>query len=364
MLEKIKSVITPSFKDHFFSAIFFVSQVMMNKIRTQENGSVRNENILESTKNIRLKIRPQILRNRIYLPKNHLGMIQDTDTLIQHVNEVQQASNVQTVYNMDWFIDKGIQWGTGLALSILVLVVGMFIAKRVTKVISKLLLKKDFDESLQKFLLSLVSISLRILVVLTALSQLGVEMTSFVALIGAAGLAIGLAFSGTLGNFAGGIMILIFRPYRVGDFILAQGEQGFVNEIQIFNTIILSMDNKTIIVPNGAMANGNITNFTMQEMRRVDFVVGIAYGDDYKKARDVLQRFISEDDLILNDPAPFIGIGALADSSVNITLRVWAKTENYWAIHFKMNEKIYTEFGKEGLNIPFPQMDVHVHKTN
>ena len=290
-------------------------------------------------------------------------MIQETDTLMQHANEIHNAANEKTVYDMDWFIDKGIEWGTSLALGIAVLVIGMFIVKRITKVMTKLLLKKDYDESLQKFLVSLVSISLRILVVLTALSQLGVEMTSFVALIGAAGLAIGMAFSGTLGNFAGGIMILIFRPYKVGDYISAQGEEGIVDEIQIFNTIILTLDNKTIIIPNGAVANGNITNFTMQEMRRVDFVVGIGYGDDYKKAKDVLERFISEDDKILKDPAPFIGLGELADSSVNITLRVWGKTEDYWAIYFKMNEKIYTEFGKEGLNIPFPQMDVHVHNN-
>ncbi|MFT4600202.1 MAG: small conductance mechanosensitive channel [Arenicella sp.] len=290
-------------------------------------------------------------------------MIQDLDTLIQHANEVHDKANAKTVYDMDWFIDKGVQWGTSLALGVLVLIIGMFVVKRLTKVVSKLLLKKDFDVSLQKFLVSLISISLRILVVLTALSQLGVEMTSFVALIGAAGLAIGMAFSGTLGNFAGGIMILIFRPYKVGDYISAQGEEGVVEEIQIFNTIILSMDNKTIIIPNGAMANGNITNFTMQDMRRVDFVVGIGYGDDYKKAKNVLERFISEDEMILKDPVPFIGLGELGDSSVNITLRVWGKTEHYWDIHFKMNEKIYTEFDKEGLNIPYPQMDVHVHNT-
>ena len=188
-------------------------------------------------------------------------------------------------------------------------------------------------------------------------------MTSFIAIIGAAGLAIGMAFSGTLGNFAGGIMILIFRPYKVGDYIKAQGEEGIVQQIQIFNTIILTVDNKTIIVPNGAMANGNMTNFTEQPIRRVDFTVGIAYGDDYDKAKAVLERFIKEDDNIIQDQANFIGLGTLADSSVNITLRVWTKTENYWDVFFKMNEKIYKQFGTEGLNIPFPQMDVHVHNA-
>ncbi len=290
--------------------------------------------------------------------------MQDTDTLITYANEQHAAANAKTVYDMDWFIDKAVEYGTNVVIAVAVLVIGMFIAKRITKVFANVLTKKEFDASLQKFLLSLVSISLRILVVMSALGQLGVEMTSFVALIGAAGLAIGMAFSGTLGNFAGGIMILIFRPYKVGDYVSAQGEEGIVHEIQIFNTIILTLDNKTVIVPNGAMANGNITNFTMQDKRRVDFVVGIGYGDDYKKAKEVLERFISEDDKILKDPAPFIGLGELADSSVNITLRVWGKTTDYWDIYFKMNEKIYTEFGKEGLNIPFPQMDVHVHQTN
>jgi small conductance mechanosensitive channel len=257
-----------------------------------------------------------------------------------------------------------IEYGTNLIIAIAILIVGLFIAKRISKIVSKVLKKKDFDESLRTFLTSMVSISLRILVVITALGQLGVEMTSFIALLGAAGLAIGMAFSGTLGNFAGGIMILIFRPYKVGDYISAQGEEGIVKEIQIFNTILLTLDNKTIIIPNGAMANGNMTNFTYQKERRVDFVVGIAYGDDYDNAKAVLEKFIAEDDKILKDPEPFIGLGELADSSVNITLRTWCKTEHYWDVYFKMNERIYKEFGNSGLNIPFPQMDLHVHKID
>jgi small conductance mechanosensitive channel len=158
-------------------------------------------------------------------------------------------------------------------------------------------------------------------------------------------------------------MILIFKPYKVGDYLKAQGEEGFVDQIQIFNTILLTTDNKTVIIPNGAMANGNMTNFTNEEKRRVDFTVGIAYGDNYDKAKNVLQRFIDEDDKILKDSENFIGLGELADSSVNIKLRVWCKTADYWDVFFKMNEKIYKEFGQEGLNIPFPQMDVHVHNN-
>lgn len=261
-----------------------------------------------------------------------------------------------------FWINGAATWGLTLVKAIAVLVIGLFLAKKVAKIVEKLLAKKDFDKSLSSFLVSIVAVSLKIMVIITALGFLGIEMTSFIALLGAAGLAIGMAFSGTLGNFAGGIMILIFRPYKVDDYISAQGEEGFVKEIQIFNTILLTLDNKTIIVPNGAMANGNMTNFTFEETRRVDFVVGIAYGDDYDKAKSVLEGFIAEDSQILKDPAAFIGLGELADSSVNITLRVWCNTADYWDVFFKMNERIYKEFGTNGLNIPFPQMDVHIQK--
>lgn len=259
-----------------------------------------------------------------------------------------------------YIVDPGLSLIGGIAT----LIVGLWLVKRITKVFENILNKKEFDESLRLFLASMVGISLKILVVITALTILGIEMTSFVALLGAAGLAIGMAFSGTLGNFAGGIMILIFRPYKVNDYISAQGEEGFVKEIQIFNTILLTLDNKTVIVPNAAMANGNMTNFTLQETRRVDFTVGIGYGDDYDKAKSVLQGFINDDSKILKDPESFIGLAELADSSVNLTVRVWCKTEDYWNVFFKMNERIYKEFEGAGLNIPYPQMDVHIHKND
>ena len=285
-------------------------------------------------------------------------MPEGTENITQTV-----AENIDYTSPQFW-IDKSIDWGTKLIIAIAILVIGMMIAKRISKLTNKLLRKKEFDESLTGFLSSMVSITLKILVVITALGQLGVEMTSFVALIGAAGLAIGMAFSGTLGNFAGGVMILIFKPYKVGDYISAQGEEGIVKEIQIFNTIILTLDNKTIIVPNGAMANGNMTNFTEEQKRRVDFTVGIAYGDDYDKAKATLEKFIAEDDKILKDEPYFIGLVELADSSVNLALRVWCKTEDYWDVYFKMNERIYKEFEQVGLNIPFPQLDVHIQNNN
>lgn len=275
-------------------------------------------------------------------------------------DKITEISETSKYTNIDWWFDKIIEWGSNLLVFVAILIIGLFIVKKITKLISKLIDKKELDPSLKGFLTSLVSVSLKIIVFITALSQLGIEMTSFVALIGAAGLAIGMAFSGTLGNLAGGVMILIFRPYKVGDYLEAQGEIGTVREIGIFNTILLTLDNKTVIVPNGAMANGNMTNYTMQPERRVDFTVGIAYGDNYDDAKKTIEKFITEDDNILKSPEAFIGLGALADSSVNLTVRVWCKTEHYWDVYFKMNERIYKEFEGVGLNIPFPQMDVHL----
>ncbi len=280
------------------------------------------------------------------------------ENVTQTVNESINYTDPQ------FWIEKSIEWGTKIIIAVVILVIGMMIVNKISKIANKAFSKKKFDASLTTFLSSMISVSLKILVVVTALGQLGVEMTSFIALIGAAGLAIGMAFSGSLGNLAGGVMILIFRPYKVGDYISAQGEEGFVKEIQIFNTILLTLDNKTVIIPNGAMANGNMVNFTMQEKRRVDFTVGIAYGDDYEKAKSTLEKFIAEDDKILKDEPNFIGLVELADSSVNLTLRVWCKTDDYWDVYFKMNERIYKEFEQVGLNIPFPQLDVHIQNNN
>ncbi len=265
--------------------------------------------------------------------------------------------------NSDWILEKVVEYGTSLLFAIAVIVIGFWIVKRINKLVDFTFEKKDFDPSLETFLASAIAISLRILVIITALSQLGIEMTSFVALLGAAGLAIGMAFSGTLSNLAGGVMILFFKPYKVGDFIEAQGEKGTVKELRIFNTILITLDNKTVIIPNGPLANGNMINYSTQTKRRVDFTVGIAYGDDYDTAKNTLLEFVKEDPRILDEEDNFIGLDKLADSSVNLTLRVWCKTEDFRAVYFNMNERIYKEFGSKGLNIPFPQMDVHVHNN-
>lgn len=257
-----------------------------------------------------------------------------------------------------------VSFATKLAIAIVVILVGFWVAKKASSMLEKMLKKKDTDKSLISFLSSMISIIVKALTVVTAISQLGIEMTSFVAILGAAGLAIGMAFSGTLSNFAGGVMILLFKPFKVGDYVNMQGEEGIVDEILVFNTILKTLDNKTIILANGAVANGTITNFTKANKRRVDWTFGIAYGDDVKVARELLTKFMQEDKRIINDPAaPFVGLGELADSSVNLTVRAWTKTENYWDVFFDMNERVYAEFETAGLSIPFPQMDVHMQQA-
>lgn len=274
------------------------------------------------------------------------------------MEKIEQMFGMKSGALSNLLIDIGIRLGIALA----VLIIGFWAAKLVSRGVRKILSKRKSDESLISFLSSLTSILIKTLVIVTAITQLGVEMTSFVAILGAAGLAIGMAFSGTLSNFAGGVMILLFKPFKIGDYVLMQGEEGNVHEIQIFNTILHTRDNKVIIMANAAVANGTITNFTKADKRRVDWVFGISYGDDLKVAKEVLRKFVDEDKRILKDPEPFIGLGELGDSSVNITVRVWVKTDDYWDVFFDMNERVYNEFGNAGLSIPFPQMDIHIQK--
>ncbi len=260
------------------------------------------------------------------------------------------------------FVEFLLGIGIKLAISIAVIVIGFWLANKLSKTVRKVLTKKDTDASLVGFLSSLTSTGLKILVLVTAITQLGVEMTSFIAILGAAGFAIGMAFSGTLANFAGGVMILFFKPFKIGDYVNMQGEEGTVEEVLIFNTILSTIDNKIVILANGAVANGTIVNYTKAENRRVDWSFGIAYGDDLQVAKELLNKFIAEDTRILKSPAPFVGLGELGDSSVNLATRAWVNHSDYWDVHFDMNERVYNEFGAAGLSIPFPQMDVHVQK--
>lgn len=255
-----------------------------------------------------------------------------------------------------------IKYGTGLVYAILILVIGFWIVKIITNSTKKIMIKRELDPSLIPFLLSLINIVLKGMIAISALSMLGIEMTSFIALLGAAGLAIGMALSGTLQNFAGGVIILIIKPFNVGDVVEAQGYTGVVEEIQIFNTIMLTFDNKTIILPNGSLATGSMINYTAQKKRRVDWKFGIAYGDDSDKAKKLLFDLVSADDRVLIDPLPFVGLSELGDSSVIFVVRVWVIASDYWPVFFELNEKVYKTFALQGLNIPFPQMDVHLKK--
>jgi len=253
-------------------------------------------------------------------------------------------------------------YGQKILMALITLIIGSWIVNKIISVFKKLLIKRNVDESLAPFLSSLIGSLLKIMLYITVIGMIGIEMTSFIAILGAAGLAVGMALSGTLQNFAGGIMILLFKPFKVGDVVDAQGYIGSVKEIQIFNTIMKTPDNKTIIIPNGGLSTGSMTNYSTEPTRRIDWTVGIGYGDDVDKAREVILGLLNQDDRILKDPAPFIAVSELADSSVNLTVRVWANASDYWGIFFDFNESVYKNFGKEGLNIPFPQMDVHVHK--
>ncbi|MDE5422418.1 mechanosensitive ion channel [Ancylomarina sp. DW003] len=257
-----------------------------------------------------------------------------------------------------------VEYGPKLLGAIVVLIVGGWIIKAITRAFGKMMNKSKIDDSLKPFLKSLVGMLLKVLLIISALGMLGIEMTSFIAILGAAGLAVGMALSGTLQNFAGGVVILIFKPFKVGDFIEAQGYLGVVKEIQIFTTIVTTPDNKTVIIPNGGLSTSSLINYSTEEERRVDWTVGIAYGDDVDKAREVIKRLCEEDARILKNPEVFIQVSELADSSVNFAVRAWVKSADYWGVFFDLNEKIYKTFGQEGLNIPFPQMDVHVHKND
>lgn len=255
-------------------------------------------------------------------------------------------------------------YGPKLVATIIVFIIGGWVIKAIVKGMDTAMRRSGTDDSLRPFLRDIAGILLKAMLVISVLGMLGIEMTSFIAILGAAGLAVGMALSGTLQNFAGGVMILLFKPFKAGDVIEAQGYIGSVSEIQIFNTILKTPDNKTIIIPNGGLSTGSMTNYSTEEKRRVDWTVGVGYGDDLDHARSVIQKMCDDDSRILKDPEVFIAVSELADSSVNFTVRAWVNATDYWGVFFAMNENIYNTFNKEGLNIPYPQMDIHLHKEN
>lgn len=265
---------------------------------------------------------------------------------------------------IDTAVELLIQYAPKAILAIVTLVIGLWIIKFIVKGMGKALEKSNVDESLKKFLGSLFGVILKILLLISVASMVGIETTSFVAIMGAAGLAVGLALQGSLANFAGGVLILLFKPFKVGDVIDAQGYLGSVREIQIFNTVLKTPDNKTIIIPNGGLSSGSITNFSTEATRRVDMTFGIGYGDDIKKAKEVLNSIANSDSRVLKDPAPMVVVSELADSSVNFAVRLWVNSSDYWGLFFDMQETVKLEFDKQGISIPFPQQDVHLFKQN
>ena len=270
-------------------------------------------------------------------------------------------SNVSLDVFLTKMIDLGISVGSKILLAIVVFLVGRWIVRRLNKLLAKILEKRHVEASLSTFVKSLVNITLTLLLIIVVIGVLGIETSSFIALFASAGVAIGMALSGTLQNFAGGVMILLFKPFKVGDTIEAQGQTGTVREIQIFNTILATPDNKIIIIPNGGLSTGLMKNYSKEATRRVDWEFGIAYGDDYTKARAVIARLLDADGRVLKDPAYFIALTSLGESSVNIVVRAWVNAGDYWGVYFDMNEKVYKTFAEENLNIPFPQLDVHLH---
>lgn len=245
-------------------------------------------------------------------------------------------------------------------LAIITLVLGLWLIGKLVRSIDHIMTRRNVDASLRPFLRALLGITLKVLLVISVIGMVGIEVTGFIAIIGAAGLAIGLALQGTLQNFAGGIIILLLKPFKNGDVIEAQGHLGVVKEIQLFYTVVNTFDKKVVYLPNGALANSDMTNLSQEDERRNEWTFGIAYGDDVDKAKTLLYKLVEADDRILAEPEPFIALHSLGDSSVNIVVRAWSKAADLWPVHFDMNEKVYKEFGAAGLNIPFPQMDVHL----
>jgi len=272
----------------------------------------------------------------------------------------------ETLQGMEKWSDKAIEmimeYGPKVVLAIVVLILGFFIANKLTKLIKRLMDKRGVEVSLQSFVGSLVSVLLKAMVVISVADMVGVETTSFVAVIGAAGLAVGLALQGTLQNFAGGALIMIFKPFKVGDLIEAQGHIGSVKEIQIFVTTLLTPENKTVIIPNGAISNGNITNYTVEGKIRVDLNFGISYNADIKAAKETLLDVMTSHDKVLKNPAPFVGVESLGDSSVNLAVRPYTKPEDYWDVYFYVYEKGKEALDKVNVEIPFPQVVVHMDK--
>lgn len=279
--------------------------------------------------------------------------MQDFSNALKYVSDLIN-NNQNAIVNVGWVI----------LTAIIVLIIGLFIIGRIDKIFQRFLTQRRVDPTLTSFFISLINISLKILLIIVVITMLGVETTSFVAVIAAAGFAVGLALQGSLSNFAGGVLIVFFKPYKVGDYIEAQGQAGTVKSIQIFNTVLKSPDNKTIVIPNGAISNGSIINYSTEDTRRIDLTFGIGYDDDFEQAKSIINGLIINDKRILQDPAPFVRVTNLGASSVDIVTRIWVARTDYGTVYSDMIENVKKEFDKNKISFPFPQTDVHLYKQD
>lgn len=264
---------------------------------------------------------------------------------------------------LDSLVEQGAALGWTLIKALLVFIVGRFLISMINKLVQRVLLKRNIDPSIKTFVGSLIHIILMILLIVSVVGALGVQTASFAALLASAGVAIGMALSGNLSNFAGGLIILIFKPYKVGDFIEAQNLSGTVREIQIFHTVLTTTDNKVIYIPNGSLSSSAVINYSYQQVRRIDWTFGVEYGTDYAKVKGVLEEILAKDERILQEPAvPFIAMSQLADSSVNYVVRVWVNSPDYWNVYYDITRIVYERFNAEGIGFPFPQLTIHQAK--
>ncbi len=279
---------------------------------------------------------------------------------IEAGKEVLEAvGNGQLSHLLQQLTDMGVQAGKSILVALLIFVVGRFFVKLINKIVAQMMERRKVDPTIASFTKSFVNVLLMVLLIITVVSALGVNTTSFAALLASAGVAVGMALSGNLQNLAGGILLLLFKPYRVGDYISAQGVEGVVKAIQIFHTILTTLDNKEIYVPNGALSSGTVVNFSRNERRRVDQVVTVEYGTDVEKVRKAVLDIANADPRILKDPVPFVELGSLSESSIDFTVRLWVKSSDYWGVYFDMNRRVYEEFNRRGIGFPFPQIQVH-----
>lgn len=300
---------------------------------------------------------PEAPKAPIALPDSVMPDITSEET-------IKQIENLASSDTLDKIVEALISFGFKLGIAVIVFIIGKYVIKHLHSWIRRSMKRRNVDASLTTFVLSLIKITLYFILVITVIGILGIQTSSFLALFASAGVAVGLALSGTLQNFAGGVLILLLKPYKVGDFIEAQGFAGTVKEIQIFNTVINTPDNKAIIIPNGGLSTSSINNYSLESQRRVDWNISVAYGTDIDSARNVILALLAKDERLQKSPEPVVQVNELADSSVNLVVRAWVPTELYWDIFFEYNELFYKRLPEHGIQFPFPQLDVHLQKVD